>query len=129
MAISDDLIIQAIIRLSSVPNAVMDPAALAEDVALLVVAFPDEQEFLKAVLATERAMDKVAKGLVASSPELVGDHAGWTSYHYQHCVAQGQRADMRLEWRQIEDGIQIRAFGHRFIPGDFYRRVSSSGRR
>ena len=126
MAISDDLIIQAIVRLASVPNTVMDPDALGEDVLLLAVAFPRDEEFLKAVIATERAMIKVAKGSVASSPALVGDHAGWISYHYQHCVTQGQKADMRLEWRPCEQGILVRAFGHRFIPADFYRRISKS---
>lgn len=125
--VGDDLIIQAIFSLSSVRNVTMDPDALTEDIALLAVAFPDEPEFLKAVNATMRAMTKVAEGRVASSPALVGDHAGWTSYHYQHCVAQGQKADIRLEWRPCPSGgILVRAFDHRFIPADFYRRISAS---
>ena len=129
MTIADDLILQAIVRLASIPHVAMDPDALVEDVSLLAVAFPRDEEFLKAVLATERAMTKVAKGLVASSSALVGDHAGWISYHYQHCVVQGQKADMRLEWKPSEQGIRVRAFGHRFIPADFYRRVSASRKR
>ncbi len=126
MAVADDLIVQAIFKLSSVPKVMMDPDALAEDVVLLAVAFPDESEFLRAVVATAQAMAKVANGNVASSPELVGDHSGWTNYRYQHRVAQGQKADMRLEWKPSPDGILVRAFAHRFIPADFYRRVSAS---
>ena len=70
-------------------------------------------------------MEKVVAGRVVSSAPLVGDHLGWSSYHYQHRVAQGQRADMRLEWMAVDKGIRVRAFGHRFIPEDFYRRVSA----
>ena len=129
MAGADDLMVQAIVRLASVPHVMMDPDALAEDVSLLAMAFPDEVEFLRAVVATENAMSRVANGAVASSPALVGDHAGWMSYHYQHRVAQGQKADTRLEWKPFPNGIFVRAFGHRFIPADFYRRVSASRRR
>lgn len=126
MAVADDLVAQAIFRLAHVPGIMMDPDALAEDAALLAASFPDEAEFLKATLATERAMADVAAGRVNSAAPLVGDHAGWKSYHYQHRVAQGQRADMRLEWKRGEDEVLVRAFGHRFVPADFYRRVAAS---
>lgn len=126
MAVADDLVAQAIHRLAHVSGIMMDPRALAEDAALLAASFPDEVEFLKAVLATERAMADVAQGRVTTPAPLVGDHAGWNSYHYQHRVAQGQKADMRLEWRRTEAGVFVRAFGHRFVPADFYRRVSAS---
>lgn len=125
MAIADDLAAQAIFRLAHVPGTAMDPDALAEDVALLAASFPDEEEFLKATLATEKAMAAIAQGKVTSAAPLVGDHARWNSYHYQHCVAQGQRADMRLEWKPAADGVLVRAFGHRHVPADFYRRVSA----
>lgn len=103
----------------------MDPDALAEDAWLLAESFPDERDYLAAVLATERALALVANGRVTSS-FLGGELAGWSSYHYQHAVGQGSPADMRVEWRRAGDGVRVRGFGHRWRPVDFYVRVSSS---
>lgn len=123
MAISVDLIAQAIDRLASVPGVLMDPDALAEDAFLLSVSFPDEHDFLAAVLATERALQHLATGRV-SSARLGRDRAEWMSYHYQHRIAQGQQADGRIEW-QARDGVAyVRGFGHRWCPVDFYARIA-----
>ena len=123
MAISTDLIVQAIDRLVSVPGVLMDPDALAEDAFLLSVSFPDEHDFLAVVLATERALQHLAAGRVTSS-RLEGNRAEWMSYHYQHRIAQGQQADCRIEWKAYDGVVYVRGFGHRWRPVDFYARIA-----
>ncbi|WP_165172039.1 hypothetical protein [Adlercreutzia sp. ZJ242] len=49
----------------------------------------------------------------------------WLSCHYQHRVVQGAKADCRIIYRTTEDGIEVKGFGHRRIPEDFYRRMSA----
>ena len=124
MAVDVALIRQAIVRLAHVPGIEMDPRALAEDAFLLAESFSDEREYLAAVLATERALRLDASGRATSSG-LERDHAGWMSYHYQHAVARGVRADMRLEWRAGDGCVRVRGFGHRWRPSDFYRRMTA----
>ena len=123
MSISADFIAQAIDRLASVPGVLMDPDALAEDAFLLSVSFPDEHEFLAAVLATERALRHLAAGRVSSS-RLERNRAEWMSYHYQHRIAQGEQADCRIEWQTRNGVVYVRGFGHRWRPVDFYARMA-----
>lgn len=125
MAISDEALAQAIVALSEVSGISMDSDALAEDVFLLGRSFPSPQDFMAAVLATARVMRLVAQGRVTSS-SLDGIHGGWMSYHFQHAVGQGVKADMRLEWRNAQVGVQVRGFGHRWVPADFYKRLSQT---
>lgn len=122
MAISDDLIRQAIVRLSSITGIVMDPDALAEDAFCLSLPFDDEREYLAAILSTERTFKLLLSGAVTSS-KLEGNRAGWMSYRYQHSVAQHQVADCRIEWRHDGDAVYVRGFGHRWRPVDFYKKV------
>ena len=123
MSVDVALIRQAIVRLAAVPGIEMDPRALAEDAFLLARSFPNERDYLAAVLATERALALVAAGRVTSSA-LERNQADWMSYHYQHAVAQGARADMRLEWHPCGKTVRVRGFGHRWRPTDFYRRMA-----
>lgn len=122
MTMSDDLFARSIVRLSRVPGVLMNPGHLVNDVALLEYAFPDEYEFLAAVLATERAMLHVEGGSVTSSG-LRGSYSDWNSYHYQHRVGQGRPADMRLLWQRRDSGLYVLGFGHRWIPRDIYERL------
>ena len=125
MPVSDNAIDAAIDLIAGVPGLEMDADDLADDVVLMSLSWPDEAEFLKAAAATERAMRQLCAGTVTAAP-LKHDLAGWFSYHYQHARAQGGRADMRIAFRPVKDGIRVRAFGHRDMPTDFYRRIAAS---
>ena len=125
MPVSDSAIDDAIGLIAAVPGLQMDADDLADDVVLMSIAWPDETEFLLAASATERAMRQVISGRV-SAATLKHDLAGWFSYHYQHTRIQGGRADMRIAFAPLENGIRVRAFGHRDVPVDFYRRISST---
>lgn len=125
MPVSDSAIDVAIDLIAGVPGLEMDADDLADDVVLMSLVWPDEVEFLLAVSATERAMRQLCAGTVSAAP-LKHDLAGWLSYHYQHARVQGARADMRIAFKPVEDGIRVRAFGHRDTPTDFYRRITAS---
>ena len=101
----------------------MDPRALADDVLLLARSFPDEDEFCLAAANTRRALEQCARGTVTPSA-LERSLEGWLSYHYQHSVGQGAPADMRIVYRTTAGGIEVKGFGHRWVPADVYGRIS-----
>lgn len=130
MPVSDGAVRDSVVAISRVEGVAMDPRALAEDAVALARALPDERDYRAAVASTCRALDQLAHGLVQSSA-LKYEHEGWLSYHYQHAVAQGARADMRIMYRMDGEVVVVRGFGHRDTPEDFYARMSSlrAGRR
>ena len=124
MSVSRAAIQDAVMAISRMEDVRMDPEALVEDVIALSYALPDEQQYLAAVANTCKALGFLVDGRVQSS-SLKYEHEGWFSYHYQHVVAQGARADMRIMYR-IENGkVIVRGFGHRDIPEDFYVRMAA----
>lgn len=124
-AVSDATIVGAAHAVANVNGVQADARALLEDSYLLAMAFSDEQEYLSAMANTVRALGQVVAGTVSSS-QLKYDHRGWLSYHYQHKVGQGARADMRIVFRREGAGIRLRAFGHRNLPKDFYERIAQT---
>lgn len=124
MAISKSLIRQAIASLSEVEGVFIDGAALVEDAVLLSVAFPDEDDYMAACSSTRQALEHIVKGQVSAS-NLKYDFAEWESYHYQHRVGQGVKVTCRIMYRRVEGGIEVKGFGHRRMPTDFYKRMAS----
>ena len=124
MPVSDNAMRDAIVAISQVENIQMDPNALVEDAMLLSYALSDELEYRAAVANTCRALDQLSKGRVQSST-LKYEHEGWFSYHYQHAVVQGAKADMRIMFRMEGEKVIVRGFGHRDTPEDFYIRMAS----
>ncbi|MGN0261654.1 MAG: hypothetical protein ACI4B9_02220 [Eggerthellaceae bacterium] len=122
MAISNDLIRQAVEALAGIEGVFMDPASLVEDVFLFAYAFPEQEDFMAACASTSRALGLLMKGAVDSS-NLKYQLEGWDSYHYQHRAGQGVKADCRIMYRRIDGGIEVKGFGHRRIPADFYIRM------
>lgn len=123
MAISEELIRQAVESLSEVEGVLMDAGSLVEDVFLLARAFPLEGDFMAACVSTARALNHLVEGRVTSGSLKYG-FEGWKSYHYQHRVGQGIKATCRVVYRQVDGGVEVKGFGHRHIPADFYERMS-----
>ncbi len=124
MAVSRALIRQAVESISQVDGVYMNAASLVEDVFLLAYAFPEEDDFMAACASTVRAMKFLIEGKVIAS-DLKYDFQEWKSYHYQHRVGQGIRATCRIMHRVKDDGIEVKGFGHRRIPKDFYERMAA----
>ncbi|MCI2242825.1 hypothetical protein [Adlercreutzia faecimuris] len=128
MAISKRLIRQAIESLSEIDGILMDPANLVEDAFLLAFAFPHDNDYLAACASTRRALERLAAREVDAS-SLKYEFEGWESYHYQHRVGQGVKATCRIMYRRTPSGIEVKGFGHRRIPADFYERMAAATRR
>lgn len=120
--IDDRTIKDAIAVIVSINGLNMDPDDLAYDVVLMAIAWPEEVDFKHAVVSTCEAMEHLINGVNAGT-RLKYDLSEWTSFHFQHRRAQGQKADMRIIYRRTEDGIQVMAFGHRHRPNDIYWRI------
>ena len=127
MAVSDKLVAALAQSVASLDGVTADARAVVEDAYLLSLAFSEEQDYLEASANTLRALEQLRAESVAAS-KLAHNHAGWLSYHYQHKVGQGMRADMRIVFKQTEGGILLRAFGHRNLPHDFYERIARARR-
>ena len=125
--IGSSALLAAIDAIASVEGATMSASALVQDVVSVARAFPDPAEFEAAVANTARAIELVVSGRVAPS-ELGDDYKGWRAYRYQHRVAQGEKADMRVLFREEGGRILVRGFGHRREPADFYWRMAAADR-
>lgn len=127
MAVDDARLRAAVDAITDVEGLSMDPDSLVEDVYLLAYAFPEDDDFEAAVANTCRALTALIAERV-SAGMLKYEFDTWSSYHYQPRVAQGARATCRIIFRSTGDGIEVKGFGHRRIPRDFYQRTSSSRR-
>ena len=125
MAISATRVLEAAESIAAVEGVYMDADALLEDAFNLAYAFPDESDFLAACRSTCRVLEQLVRHSVSAS-SLKYEFAGWRSLHYQHRVGQGLRADCRIVFRDHGEGVEVKGFGHRWIPGDIYERMSAT---
>lgn len=126
--ISAESVEAAIASLAGVEGASFDAAFLVQDVLGMARAFPEEADFEAAIASTVRMLGQIVSGKVDASG-LEDDYEGWESCHYQHRVAQGAKADMRIMFARDSDGtVRVRGFGQRWLPADFYRRMAELGR-
>lgn len=112
----------AIDKVSKVDGVAIAPLGLVEDVATLAKSFPEEEDFSLAVAETLIALRHARGGKVDATP-LRLRLAGWYSCHYRHKRENGQKADMRLVYRPSNKSIEVKAFGHRHVPSDFYKLI------
>ncbi|PJM74860.1 hypothetical protein [Bifidobacterium simiarum] len=126
MAVSETLLSQAVAVIASVRGVQMDAGTLADDVVLLAYVWPDDQEFKQAVSSVRYALELLVADHVEGTALKYG-LSGWYSYHFQHRRRQGARADMRVIYRRVPEGIQIKGFGSRHLPSDIYDRLAQLG--
>jgi hypothetical protein len=104
-----------------------NPDSILEDTVLLAYAFPAPDDFAQACANTCKAINQLVANEV-SAGHLKYEFSDWKSYHYQAKVGQGQKANCRIMFREVDGGVEVKGFGHRRIPADFYARISRSGR-
>jgi hypothetical protein len=125
MAITKQVRTEAARKIAAIDGFDMNAIALVEDVELLSYVFADVDAFESAIVNTIKALKQLIERDVQAS-NLKYDLEDWQSYHFQHKVEQGARADMRIIFRRTNTGIEVKAFGHRFIPKDIYQRLVST---
>ena len=122
MAISDHLIEEAIDAISDIQGIQMNPNELVDDVILVAYVFDDEPLFMSAIAQITHKLKLLIRQRNAGQA-LVGNYAGWWSFHFQSRKVNGHPADLRIVYQDIVTAILIRGFGHRHLPQSVYDRL------
>jgi hypothetical protein len=99
----------------------VDPALVSEDLASLRRVFPDDADFISAVLYVGSAIVQACmKGVTCGTP-LQYQLQTWHRVAFPSRPGRKNKADLRLVFRPIENGtIEVLAFGHRQKPCAVY---------
>jgi hypothetical protein len=99
----------------------IDPSLVSEDLASLRHVFPDDADFVSAVLAVGGAVVHACiKGAVFGTP-LQYQLQTWYRIAFPSRPGRKSKADLRLVFRPTENGtIEILTFGHRQHPQAVY---------
>lgn len=102
----------------------MIPYSLADDLAFLGEAYPDDKELYLVLRETIGELRHVAAGNVSSTP-LAHNLKKARARHYQSVRAKGHKADMRIIFEPQDGGVvEILAFGKRHGSENVYERVA-----
>jgi hypothetical protein len=96
------------------------PSYVKDDITELRRAFPDDGEFARALQAVTRRLRDLRPD---DGAELDHDLEGWWRVKFSSGVRKG--AELRIIFRPIEDGFELRAFGHRHDPESIYFRLQT----
>lgn len=123
--ISRELMVTAINKIAAIKGIEMDPKHLALDVLALAQAFSDEMKFKEVIVSVIIAIEDVFKDGNNIGDDLQFRLKGFKSYHFSspYPVKPGEE-DMRVVYPEYKNTI-ILAFGHRYIPSDFYKRLKT----
>jgi hypothetical protein len=99
----------------------VDPALVSEDLACLRQAFPDDADFISAILSVGSAIVQACvKGVTCGTP-LQYQLQTWHRVAFSSRPGRKNKADLRLVFRPTENGtVEILAFGHRQNPCAVY---------
>ncbi|PLR76312.1 hypothetical protein CU633_16605 [Bacillus sp. V3-13] len=122
MAISDELIEQAIDIIASINGIEMNHDELVDDVILIAYAFDQEPTFMAAISQITHSLHLIVKTRNIGQ-QLSGNLKDWMSFHFQSQRTQKYPADLRIVYQDVGNKIRVRGFGHRRIPKDFYSRL------
>ncbi|MFY0521538.1 hypothetical protein ACOMCU_27550 [Lysinibacillus sp. UGB7] len=122
--ISRDLMVAAINDIAAINGIEMDPQHLALDVFALAQVFSDKEEFKEVIVSVIMAIKDIFKdGEIGD--DLQFRLKGFKSYHFSSPYPEKPGdEDMRVVYPEIKNTI-ILAFGHRYIPFDFYKRLKT----
>lgn len=122
MTVSKELLAEAIKVISSVDGIQMDARTLAEDVVLTAIVYDENQAFKMAITNIVAALQLIVSKRNIGTP-LVGNLSGWHSFHFQSKRTQGHPADLRIVYKDKGTVIQVKGFGNRILPIDFYKKL------
>lgn len=95
------------------------PSYVAQDLAGIRRARPDDRQFTAAVLAVTKEIQTALKSPAQFGVEVSHQLEGWRRSKFASC---GGDAHLRLDFRPAEPaGIEILAFGDREFPDSVYR--------
>jgi hypothetical protein len=89
------------------------------DIAELRRAFPGDEHFAAALRSISSGLRSLQK---AGGTELDRELTGWIRVKLSSTVV--DRADLRIIYRAVPKGFELRAFGHRHDPDSVYFRAA-----
>lgn len=102
------------------------PSQVEEDVRALGDAFSEDHAFASALEALSAELGRIVADPSRSAPTQ-GHYAEWRRSKFQSSRSQAQPADLRIIFRRNvtfdPNGIELRAFGHRWRPTAIYLRA------
>jgi len=124
MAISNEALEFWIERVAELEGLSMDADKLVEDVVLVAVAFDQDPNIFSLAMVNVVTAFRLILRDRNIGQELVGNKAGWYSFHFQSQRTRKHTADMRIVYRDTGTTIQVMGFGHRWLPQEIYNRLS-----
>jgi hypothetical protein len=99
----------------------VDSSLVAKDLACLRQAFPDDADFISAVLSIGSAIVQACVKGVACGTPLQYQLQTWHRVAFSSRPGRKSKADLRLVFRSTKNGtVEILAFGHRQKPCAIY---------
>jgi hypothetical protein len=98
----------------------IDSRYLAEDLAHVRRAFPQDTDFALAIFSIAKRLTALCQQRQRSSPALQFELDGWHRESFPSHPRSGGKADLRLVFRIANDKVELLAFGHRRIPQSVY---------
>lgn len=130
MTVTEQSLRNAISTISSIKEIYMIPQHLLLDILALsnVPAFAEDEKFNSVMHTITKALLEIVENPTIGD-SLKNDFAGFKSLHKQSDYPTNPpHDDLRIVYNPKTGGIWIIAFGHRYLPDDFYDRIRASQR-
>lgn len=130
MTVAEESLRKAISTITSIKEIHMTPQHLLLDILALskVPAFAEDNKFNAVIHTITRALLEIVQN-PAVGDSLKNDFSGFKSLHKKsEYPTDPPHDDLRIVYQSETKQIWIVAFGHRYLPNDFYDRIRESKR-
>lgn len=130
MTVTEQSLRNAISTIAAIKEIYMNPQHLLLDILALskVPAFAEDEKFISVIHTITKALLEIIQHPTIGD-SLKNDFAGFKSLHKQSDYpTDPPHDDLRIVYHSETHQIWIVAFGHRYLPNDFYNRIRASKR-
>ena len=130
MTVSEESLRKAISTITSIKEIHMAPQHLLLDILALskVPAFAEDDKFNSVIHTVTRALLEIVQNPTVGD-SLKNDFSGFKSLHKEsEYPTDPPHDDLRIIYQPETKQVWIIAFGHRYLPDDFYERIRASKR-
>ena len=130
MTVSEQSLRNAISTIASIKEISMNPQHLLLDILALskVPAFAEDEKFNSVIHTITRALLEIVQN-PSIGDSLKNDFNGFKSLHKKSDYpTDPPHDDLRIVYHPETGQVWIIAFGHRYLPDDFYDRIRASKR-
>ncbi|MEK4424894.1 hypothetical protein [Solibacillus sp. FSL K6-1523] len=130
MTVSEQSLRNAISTIASIKEISMNPQHLLLDIFALskVPAFAEDEKFNSVLHTITKALLEIVQNPTIGE-SLKNDFAGFKSLHKKSDYpTDPPHDDLRIVYHPETGQVWLVAFGHRYLPDDFYTRIRASKR-